>query len=210
MQPSLKRLASLLAFVSCGLAPTVARADNPVALALDVGKVIESSYAWLEGRGSKQLVVSPRVADKPAATATFTVNGTEKPATTPPLRLSLVARDWEGAYTVTGGTMVTDELRLSRSSRMAVARARLDMGSFQPYVHAAMGEWRYDPAILPLLPANKEYASQLAVGFQYRVAKHARLAVEADYTLLCRESREPQNNPSPSVFGSYAVFRTGF
>ncbi len=210
MQPSLKRLVASVVFGACGLAPTAARADNPVALALDVGKVIESSYAWLEGRGAKKEVVPPRPADKPVGTATLTVNGSERPATTPPLRLSLVARDWEGAYTVTGGTMVTDELRLSRSSRMAVARARLDMGAFQPYVHAAMGEWRYDPAILPLLPANKEYASQLAVGFQYRVAKHARLAVEADYTLLCRESREPQNNPSPSVFGSYAVFRTGF
>lgn len=203
MHHTLHRLISVATFALCGMVPCVAHAESPVALSLDVNKVIESSYAWLQGR--EKPVRPYALRDKPAESPE-----SPKPLLTPPLRVSMVARDWSGAYSLSGGTMVSDEVRLSRSSRMVLTRVRADLGRIQPYVHTGLGEWRYDPAILTLLPRNQEYAIQLAAGFEYRVAKHARLAVEADYTILCRESREPQNNPVPRVLGGYAVLHTRF
>jgi hypothetical protein len=203
MRPTLLRLFSVAAFALCAVTPSAARADQPAALSLDVTKVIESSYAWFAGRAKP--VRAPANADKPAAAP-----ASEKPVLNPPLRMSLVARDWSGAYDIAGGTMVSDDVRLSRSSRMVLTRVRADLGRVQPYLHAGIGEWRYDPAILTLLPRNQEYATQLAAGFELRVAKYARLAVEADYTILCRETREPQNNPVPRVLGAYAVLNTKF
>ena len=202
------RLISLVVFAACGVAPSVARAETPAALSVDVAKVIDSTYAWFQGRETTvQPLRAPLLIDKPALAPSPSL---EQPVLNPPLRLSLVARDWGGAFNLAGGKMVSDEVRLSRSSRMVVGRARIDLGKFQPYVHAALGEWRYDPTILPLLPRNQEYATQFAVGFEYRVAKHARLAVEGDYTILCRETREPQNNPTPRVLGAYGVLHTKF
>ncbi len=203
MHHTLHRLISVATFTLCAMVPSAAHAESPVALSLDVAKVIESSYSWLQGREKPARPFTLR--DKPAETPE-----TAKPLLTPPLRVSMVARDWSGAYSLSGGTLVSDQVRLSRSSRMVLTRVRADLGRIQPYVHTGLGEWRYDPAILTLLPRNQEYAIQLAAGFEYRVAKHARLAVEADYTILCREAREPQNNPVPRVLGGYAVLHAKF
>lgn len=204
MQHSLKRLFSVAAFAVGGLVPSIAHADSPMGMSVDVAKVIESSWNWLESRAKG--VGAARPADKPPAAAFDPM----RPVLNPPIRLSLVARDWSDAYSVSGGTMISDDVRLSRSSRMVLGRARLDLGDFQPYAHAAIGEWRYDPAILTTKPRNQEYATQMAVGFEYKLAKYARMGFEADYTLLCRETREPQNNPTPSVIGAYAVLHTKF
>lgn len=207
MHQTFKRLLSISTLALGALVPSIAHADAPVALTLDVSKMIESSYAWLQGgtgKGNRAL----KEVDKPVALSRDKSDEPQK--LTPPIRMSLVARDWDGAFNVSGGTMVSDVVRLSRSSRMAVGRARLDFGKFNPYAHVALGEWRYDPAILTMLPRNQEYATQFAVGFEYKLAKYARLGMEADYTILCRESREPQNNPNPSVLGTYAVVRTLF
>src|SRR5262249_11493462 len=46
-----------------------------------------------------------------------------KDAFRPRLRLSLIARDWKGAISLAGrGTIPTDQIRLTRSSRMLVGR----------------------------------------------------------------------------------------
>ena len=204
MQHTIHRLISIATCALCGIVPGVAHAESPVALSLDVAKVLETSYAWLQNRA--QPVRPYALRDNPAQAAA----DTKKPVLSPPLRVSLVARDWSGAHNLTGGTLVSDDVRLSRSSRMVLTRVRADLGAFQPYVHAGLGEWRYDPAILTFLPRNQEYATQLSAGFELKVAKHARFAMEADYTILCRESREPQNNPTPRVLGAYAVLHTKF
>jgi hypothetical protein len=216
----LSRLLGFAALSVTTVAPTIARADAPLALPVDVSHVIESSYAWFEARTSAANDrVGTRAADGKIATAASTPAVTsvsyrplDKPSVeappvilNPPIRLSLVARDWGRAYGIAGRTTVTDELRLSRSSRMLVGRAKLDLGNFQPFIHVALGEWRYDPTLLPILPSNQEYASQTAAGFELRIAKYARIAVEVDHTLLLRETREPQNNPEANVFGAFAV-----
>lgn len=203
MQHSLQRLFSVAAFAFSGLVPAIAHAEAPVAMSVDIAKVIDSSFDWLQSRAKG--VGAARPADKPPASLDPT-----RPVLNPPIRLSLVARDWSDAFNVAGGTMISDDVRLSRSSRMLLGRARLDLGKFQPYVHTALGEWRYDPAILTFKPRNQEYATQWALGFEYKFAKYGRVGFEADYTLLCRESREPQNNPTPSVLGAYAVLHAKF
>ena len=127
------------------------------------------------------------------------------------VRTSLVARDWRGAVRVAGErSLLSDSFRLTRSSRMIVGRVTLETGRLRPYAHLGLGEWRVDRDVLPLSPRDQEFATQLSGGVELRLAKHARLAWESDYTILCREKREPQNVPTPHVLGSFAVLEAKF
>lgn len=209
MQHLTARIVALMVFAIALVAPRAARAEAPIALPMDVSRVIESSYAWFEARTSK----SSPTTTAPLRSIARADKIAQEPSTTilnPPIRLALVARDWGSTYTITGRKIATDDVRLSRSQRMLVGRARMDLGKFQPFVHVGLGEWRYDPTIMTLLPSNQEYATQLAAGFEMRIAKYARLAFEADYTLLVREEREAQNHPEPRVLGAFAVMHAKF
>lgn len=127
------------------------------------------------------------------------------------LRASVVARDWRGAFAVSGDrSLLSDSFRLTRSSRMIVGRVTLGNWRVRPYAHLGLGEWRIDRDFLPLLPKNQEFATQLSGGVEMRLSKQTRLAWEADYTILCRERREPQNLPTPRVLGTFAVLETRF
>ena len=126
-------------------------------------------------------------------------------------RLSIVARDWHAGYMVAGeGLLLTDTFRLTRSSRMMLSRMHFGNGSLVPFAHVGFGEWRFDNEILPLMPRDQEFASQFSGGLELRVSRQARVAWEADYTVLCRERREPQNLPTPHVLGTFAVLETRF
>lgn len=122
---------------------------------------------------------------------------------------SFVARDWGSALGVMGDALPTDFIRITRSSRMGLFRLTLGDGMIRPYLHTALGEWRYDHDLLPYLPKDQEYASQFAGGMAVRIGKTT-VACEADYTVLLREKREPQNLPTPHVLGAFAVLDTHF
>jgi len=131
-----------------------------------------------------------------------------KHALQPALRFSLVARDWKGAYSIFGHAVATDEIRLTRSSRMLIGRISAGDGPLVPFFHVGVGEWRYDPDhLLPPSLSDQEYATQFSGGLELRLSKHASFAWENDYVILCRERREVQNMPTPYILGSFAVLQ---
>ncbi|MDP9036149.1 MAG: porin family protein [Myxococcota bacterium] len=124
--------------------------------------------------------------------------------------VSLVARDWGGAQLLVGHLAVTDQFRLSRSSRMVVTRVRLADGRFSPFAQIGVGQWRVDTDLMPVLPRDVELASQLGGGFEATLWQHATAALEADYTALYREGRAAQAMPGPHLWGCFLVARASF
>ncbi len=106
--------------------------------------------------------------------------------------LSLVARDWSGAQLLVGHLLLTDQMRLSRSCRMVLTRLRLVDGHFSPFLQVGFGQWRVDTDLMPFLPRDVELAEQSGGGFELAMSSNAAIALEADYTILYREEREPQ------------------
>ncbi|HEY3817426.1 MAG TPA: hypothetical protein VGL81_09660 [Polyangiaceae bacterium] len=106
-------------------------------------------------------------------------------------RLALVARDWGVSQVLWGHLAVTDQFRLSRSSRMVVTRLRLADGRFAPFVHIGVGQWRADTSVVPTLSNDVDLAGQLGGGFELEVAPQAVVALEADCTVLYREGHDP-------------------
>ncbi len=207
MTTFVRRLSVLTVLAGALAAPSIAKAE-PYALPVDVGRVLESSYSWFEARTSQLASPSTTPPVRPVVLSDKPVESTAP--FNPPVRLSLVARDWSQAYALSGRAGMTDGMRLNRSMRMLVGRARLDLGAVQPFVHVGLGEWRFDPTLQQVLPQNREYASQVAAGLEVHFSKDTRLAMEADYTLLLRSSREPQNLPTPRVLGAFFVMRSRF
>ncbi len=121
---------------------------------------------------------------------------------------SIVARDWNGSFALVGKDLASDNIRLTRSSRMLVSRVTLGDAKIKPFAHFAVGEWRYDPYLLPLMPRNQEYATQFSGGVAIELFKSTSFVWEADYTVLVRSTREPQNLPSPHVLGTFAILET--
>ena len=105
-------------------------------------------------------------------------------------RLALVARDWGVSQVLWGHLAVTDQLRLSRSSRMVVTRLSLGGGRLTPFAHVGVGQWRTDTSVVPMLPSDMELAGQLGGGFELEIAPRTVIALEGDCTLLYREGRD--------------------
>jgi hypothetical protein len=124
--------------------------------------------------------------------------------------VSLVARDWSGAQLLLGHLVLTDQLRLSRSSRMVVTRFRLADGRIAPFAHFGLGQWRVDTDLMPVLPNDIELATQIGGGFELALSRRATLAVEADDTILMRGAREPQMIAPTHVWGTFLAARASF
>jgi hypothetical protein len=124
--------------------------------------------------------------------------------------VSLVARDWSGAQLLLGHLVLTDQLRLSRSSRMVVTRFRLADGRIAPFAHVGLGQWRVDTDLMPVLPNDIELATQVGGGFEIALSRRATFAVEADDTILIRGAREPQMIAAPNVWGTFLAARATF
>jgi hypothetical protein len=124
--------------------------------------------------------------------------------------VSIVARDWGGAQLLLGHLTLTDQLRLSRSSRMFVSRVRLADGRFAPFAHVGIGQWRVDTDLMPVLPRDVELATQLGLGFEIAFARQAALALEGDYTILIRDQHEPQMVAAPHLLGAFLAGRAKF
>jgi hypothetical protein len=125
-------------------------------------------------------------------------------------QLSLVARDWSGARAIFGQLALSDQLRLSRSSRMIVSRVRLVDGRVAPFVHGGLGQWRVDTDLLPVLPRDVEVAGQFGAGVEVSFSRTAVVAVEGDHTILIRQDHEPQMVCSPHLWGSFLAARVLF
>jgi hypothetical protein len=128
--------------------------------------------------------------------------------------LSLFARDWGSTQLLLGHLAPTDQVRLSRSSRMVVSRVRIVGERFAPFVQAGLGQWRVDTDLMPVLPRDVSLAAQVGGGFEFavwsRAAFHAVIALEADYTVLYREQREPQMVSGPHLWGTFFAARARF
>lgn len=125
-------------------------------------------------------------------------------------QMSLVARDWGATQLIAGRLTVTDQMRLSRSIRMVVTRVRLGDGRIMPFAQLGLGQWRIDTDLLPALPRDVELAAQAGGGFELALAPHARIAIEIDYTVLYRETHEPQMVTAPHVLGTFVAARAVF
>lgn len=117
-----------------------------------------------------------------------------------PVRLGWVARDWRSAYALSGQSLVpTDTVRATSSSRMVLVRVESGFGALTPFFQMGGGQWRYDRGNVPYLPINNEGAGEVAAGGRLRITSWAEVSAEGAYTLLIRETREPQNLPTPRV-----------
>jgi hypothetical protein len=122
-------------------------------------------------------------------------------------RLGAIARDWDGSLPVPGSNvLVTDRVRVSRSSRMLIGRARLDYGWLTPYVQAGLGLWRPDRDAIFI--SQQDYAAQLGAGFEVQIAARGHLAAEWDYTVIYREARDRMDYGR--VLAAFAVLRAEF
>ena len=123
---------------------------------------------------------------------------------------SIVARDWRSTQLLVGRLSLTDQSRVTRSSRMVVTRVRLIDGVLAPFAQVGLGQWRIDNDLLPSLPRDVELAGQIGSGFDLALGRSAALAVEVDYTLLYREQHEPQMVVGPHVWATFLAARARF
>ena len=170
--------------LSALLAPSIATADDAARFPVDwdkqLGLVLHEAAPSFMPRES----LRPE-ADKKESPAPLRWIGT-----TP--RLSLVARDWGVSQLLWGHLTVSDQVRLTRSSRMVVTRLRLTDGRLAPFAQLGLGQWRVDTSVMPMLPSDVELAAQAGGGFELELSPQVVLAMEADCTGLYREGREPQ------------------
>ena len=156
--------------------------------------------AWTRGSEAARPANSDRPSpDDPAA-----------PKLKPPIHSAIVARDWSQSHVLRGHALATDDIRLTRSTRMLLWRVSFGDAAVAPFFHAGVGDWRYDLDLLPYAPRNREYAAQFATGVEVHLGPSASLAWEASLNVLLRESREPQNHANPYLTGNIVAYRLKF
>jgi hypothetical protein len=190
-----------------------ARADSSLHLKIDWAKAYFQGMQWLVANGdaTKTSTMEARAASEassPSPGSTVAEEGNSWLNGVP--HLSLVGRDWGEAHLLAGRLATTDVFRLSRSSRMVVARIRFGDGIIVPFAQLGLGQWRVDTNVLPGWVCDTEVAGQVGGGFELRIAKAYAIAVESDYTMLYRDQREPQNIPFPRFWGTTAASRVRF
>lgn len=125
-------------------------------------------------------------------------------------RLSLVARDWGGTQPLLGHLSLTDQARLSHSSRMLVTRLGFADGQFVPFAQVGAGQWRIDKDLVANLPRDVEMAGQVGGGVEWTLLPTVSVAFEADYTVLYRQQHEPQMVCAPQVAATLLAARGQF
>jgi hypothetical protein len=83
-------------------------------------------------------------------------------------------------------------------------------GRVAPFAQMGLGQWRIDTSLMPGMQQDVELAMQLATGFELRLTRTWKLALEADYTVLYREVHEPQMVTSPWLWGTILATRATF
>jgi hypothetical protein len=197
---------ALAAALGLGLAlqTPAARADGFPRLSVDWGKL-----GAVLRQGPSLL---PREHDVEHAEHGDRVESSDQPLVGLAPRMSLVARDWGASQLLVGNLTLTDQLRLTRSSRMVVSRVRLAEGRLVPFAQLGIGEWRVDRSLVPALPLNQQLALQAAAGFELTVVPSVVVALEADWTLLWDDdiTSQPQTIGRPNLWGSLLAARARF
>jgi len=125
--------------------------------------------------------------------------------------LSIVARDWREAYSITDGKpLLFDRVRLIRSSRMAVTRVTFQGGRFLPYAEVSFGQWRADPELMPYIHSEYEVAGQFAAGFEAYLAPRCAVAWDVERTTMYRDQTDPQNLPLQNITATFGALRAEF
>jgi hypothetical protein len=192
------------------LAAPAARADGSPRLSVDWGKLGDVL------RQGTSLLPKEDVEHAEAAHGERGENGDLPPTARPWVglapRMSLVARDWGSSQLLVGNLTLTDQLRLTRSSRMVVSRVRLAEGRLVPFAQLGIGEWRVDRSLVPALPLNQQVAAQAGAGFELTVTPSFVVALEADWTLLWNDdiTSQPQTIARPNLWGSLLAGRARF
>jgi hypothetical protein len=124
-------------------------------------------------------------------------------------QMSVVARDWSASQSLYGALGPTDQLRLSSSLRMVVARVRLGEGRITPFAQVGFGQWRVDTSVVQM-PNDVEVAGQIGGGFELRIAPRVVVALEGSCTMLYRESVQPEMLASPRLWGALLAGRAHF
>jgi hypothetical protein len=212
-------LAALLLVVVALCAPS-ARASDDVRLTLDWAKFVDQSWAFVkhetEQPASGSSAVSSRVEMDRAWLHSYMGASDEERAPwvvfTP--HLTLVARDWHNARILSGDVLaLTDQMRVTRSTRMVFGRVHLAGGRVAPFAQFGVGEWRVDRDIVPNYACDQELAAQLGFGVESKVSRAAALALETDYTMLARDGSQvvvAQNLPTSRFVGVLAAARFSF
>jgi hypothetical protein len=195
--------------LAASLTPSVAAADDAVRLSLDWDKLavlLHEGPASLLPRetGLSGLGGHAETVDQAHGGVPSTWIGMSP-------RLALVARDWGVTQVLWGHLAVTDQFRLSRSSRMVVTRLRLVDGRLSPFLHVGVGQWRADTSVVASLSSDVVLAGQLGGGFELEVAPRTVIALQADCTMLYREGRgDGQTLASGQLWGTLLAARARF
>jgi hypothetical protein len=142
--------------------------------------------------------------------------GREPERPDPPLfrtipQMSVVARDWGASQSLFGPLGPTDQLRLSHSLRMVVARVRLGGGRITPFAQIGFGQWRVDTSVVAM-PNDVELAGQIGGGLELHVAPGAVVALESSCTMLYRDADSRPAIPlaSPNLWAGLLAARARF
>jgi hypothetical protein len=125
--------------------------------------------------------------------------------------VSVVARDWGEGFRLYGAPMaLSDQLRLTRSSRMIMSRVRMGNGRIVPFMQLGMGQWRVDTSTLPAMHYDIQIASHAGWGIEAHLAKNFDLVAESSTTFIMRDSRDPGSLPATRIFGAAFFSRLTF
>jgi hypothetical protein len=209
---------SVASLVATMVMMPAAHADGP-SFKLAWIKTVEDAQAWLgasasasrSGAAGAPGLTLPGLAipglAPPAAPPTAPETGVFA-GTTP--HLSLVGRDWNESFLLSGRLSALDAFHLSRDSRMVVARVGVGDGVVVPFVQAGVGQWRVDTNWLPRWVCDTEVATQVGAGLELRVHGAYSIALEGEYTVLFREQALPTNVPFPRMWGALSAARLRF
>lgn len=180
-------------------------------LSVDWDQLLGKGMTWLAQQSEQRReTTTPRTAESAAQPSGNGELGNAWFGVVAP-RVSFVARDWGGAKALAGGPIaVTDAVRVSRSSRMAMTRIRLGEGRVVPFGQLGLGQWRVDTDVIPHLPKNVELAAQFGCGVEVHLARGWELAAETGLTVLYREVHEPQQLTTPRMWGTFLATRFQF
>jgi hypothetical protein len=203
-------VATIVALVAM-LAPKAARAD-------EVGSVEWSKfYAAAEGimRGKfvreEPTSRAAQSSDAMARTDARSPGGATNPWFGVDPHVSVVARDWGEGFRLYGAPMaLSDQLRLTRSSRMIMSRVRLGNGRIVPFLQVGAGQWRVDTSTLPAMHYDIQIASHAGWGLEAHLARNFDIVAESSSTFIMRDSREPGSVVATRIFGAAFFSRFTF
>jgi hypothetical protein len=211
-------LASFLVGAALAYAPSAAASDD-ARLSVDWAKFLDQSWAYVSHAVEQPASGTSGGAQVGRASSWLgSYLGAGEDENAPWVvfvpRVSLVARDWRNARILSGERLaLTDQMRVTSSSRMVLGRVYLGGGRIAPFGQVGAGEWRVDRDLVPNYACDQEMAAQVGFGFESKVTRSAALALETDYTVLMRDGSPAPvaaNLPNPRFVGVLAAARFSF